>query len=155
MKKAITLLFLFAGVSVLPAQTRQIQYSYDENGNRESRYVVYLRTAPDGGNPFENIQNLDAFTEEDGIVAELDNARFTVFPNPTTSIIRTEWQMDGGDYVPLAEARLMGMDGKIISVFDHPVLPLEIDMRSQQTGMYILWIKPVNGKIRRVKIVKQ
>ena len=94
MRKFLFLIpFVLGQVFSFAQSSREIMYHYDENGNRVSREVVNLRTAQNPGDPSENIQDIDAFDEEDGIEAMIDNARFTVFPNPTTSVIRTEWQM--------------------------------------------------------------
>jgi hypothetical protein len=155
MKSFFILIIVALGQTLAFSQTRQVQYTYDENGNRESRYIVYLRTVSNGGDPNQNIESPDVFAEEDGVSAELDGARFTVFPNPTTSVIRTEWQMEDGEHVSVKEMRLIGLDGKPVQTFFSPALPLEIDMQAVPKGTYILWIMPANGEIRRVKIVKQ
>ena len=134
---------------------RDIFYEYDGNGNRISRFVVSLRTAQNDGNPSEAPQNTDAFDEEDGIEAMIDNARFTVFPNPTTSVVRTEWQMDNDDHVPIKEARLIGLNGNVVRALSRPSLPLDMDMQALPNGTYILWIMPEEGEVQRVKVVKQ
>ena len=139
----------------LSAQTRQISYEYDDNGNRVTRFEVYLRTSQNPEDPSETLQNEDAFDEEDGIEAMIDNARFTVFPNPTTSVFRTEWQMDNGDHVPIKEARLIGLNGNVVRALSKPSLPLDMDMQALPNGTYILWIMPAEGEIQRVKVVKQ
>ena len=155
--KRLTLILFALGISIIGnAQPRDIRYNYDENGNRISRELeVNLRTAQNPGDPSENIQDLDAFDEEDGIEAMIDNARFTVYPNPTTSVIRTEWQMDNGDHVPIKEARLIGLNGNVVRALSKPSLPLDMDMQALPNGTYILWIMPAEGEIQRVKVVKQ
>ena len=155
--KRLTLILFALGISIIGnAQPRDIRYNYDENGNRISRELeVNLRTAQNPGDPSENIQDLDAFDEEDGIEAMIDNARFTVYPNPTTSVVRTEWQMDNGDHVPIKEARLIGLNGNVVRALSKPSLPLDMDMQALPNGTYILWIMPVEGEIQRVKVVKQ
>jgi hypothetical protein len=69
----------------------------------------------------------------------LDNARFTVYPNPTTSVIRAEWQMEDGDFAPIKEVRLVGLDGKPVQIISAPTLPLDIDRsgREQKTAYMI------------------
>ncbi|MCH8478268.1 MAG: T9SS type A sorting domain-containing protein [Wenzhouxiangella sp.] len=154
--KRLILILISVGFTIYGhAQTREIIYTYDENGNRDRRSTVYLRTAQNPDDPTENIQSKDAFDEEDGVLAMIDNARFTVYPNPTTSIIRAEWQMEDGDFVPIKEVRLMGLNGKIIRELSNPSLPLDVDMQNLPNGTYILWIMPEKGDIQRVKVVKQ
>ena len=87
------------------------------------RFVVNLRMDQNGSGPSQNIQNTDAFDKDNGVLAILDNTRFTVYPNPTASVIRAEWQMEEGDYVPIKEVRLLGVNGKIVHEFSQPMLP--------------------------------
>lgn len=156
MRKFLFLIpFVLGQVFSLAQSSREIMYHYDENGNRVTREVVNLRTAQNPGDPSENIQDLDAFDEEDGIEAMIDDARFTVYPNPTTSVVRTEWQMEDGDHVPIKEARLIGLNGNVVRALSKPSLPLDMDMQALPNGTYILWIMPVEGEIQRVKVVKQ
>ena len=149
------LLSILGSSLFLSAQTREITYEYDANGNRITRFMVSLRMAQNGSGPSQNIQNTDAFDEDKGVLAILDNTRFTVYPNPTTSVIRAEWQMEDGDYVPIKDVRLLGLNGKIVHEFSQPMLPLDIDMQSLPNGTYILWIMPEEGEVQRVKVVKQ
>ncbi|MCC5918121.1 MAG: hypothetical protein JJU02_12450, partial [Cryomorphaceae bacterium] len=127
MKKTIILSILLLSQVALFAQTREITYEYDGNGNRIQRFVVWLRVA--NGNSLETTQDPDGFDKEDGVLAMHDNARFTVYPNPTTSVIRAEWQMEDGDFIPIKEVRLVGLDGKPVQIISAPALPLDIDMR--------------------------
>lgn len=154
--KALTLIFFSLGFSVIGySQSREIYYEYDSNGNRMMRFVVYLRTTQNPGDPSQNIYDPDAFDDDDGVLALLDNARFSVYPNPTTSVIRAEWQMEDGDHVSIKEVRLIGLNGKIVHVFSNPSLPLDVDMQALPHGTYVLWVMPEEGEVRRVKVVKQ
>ncbi|MCC5917371.1 MAG: hypothetical protein JJU02_08580, partial [Cryomorphaceae bacterium] len=152
MKKTIILSILLLSQVALFAQTREISYEYDGNGNRIQRFVVWLRVASNNGNSTETTKDPDGFDKEDGVLAMLDNARFTVYPNPTTSVIRAEWQMEDGDFIPIKEVRLVGLDGKPVQIISAPALPLDIDMRTMSSGTYVLWILPEEGEIRRVKV---
>ena len=155
MRKFLFLVALIFSQFITYAQSREVFYEYDGNGNRIQRFVVWLRVAPNNGNSTETTQDPDGFDKEDGVLAMLDNARFTVYPNPTTSVIRAEWQMEDGDFIPIKEVRLVGLDGKPVQIISAPALPLEIDMRTMSSGTYVLWIMPEEGEIRRVKVVKQ
>jgi hypothetical protein len=62
--------------------------------------------------------------------------------------------MEDGDFIPIKEVRLVGLDGKPVQIISAPTLPLDIDMRTMSTGTYVLWIMPEEGEIRRVKVVK-
>jgi hypothetical protein len=90
MGKFLFLIPLIVSQFISYAQSREIYYEYDSNGNRVMRFVVNLRTAQNPGDPSQNIYDPDAFDEDDGVLALLDNARFSVYPNPTTSVIRAE-----------------------------------------------------------------
>ncbi|MCC5917681.1 MAG: T9SS type A sorting domain-containing protein [Cryomorphaceae bacterium] len=153
MRKFLFLITLIFSHFITYAQTSEISYEYDGNGNRIERFVVWLRVAND--NSSETTQDPDGFDKEDGVLAMLDNARFTVYPNPTTSVIRAEWQIEDGDFIPIKEVRLVGLDGKPVQIISAPALPLDIDMRTLSPGTYVLWIMPEEGEIRRVKVVKQ
>jgi len=135
----------------------QVNYTYDANGNRISRYVVLT----DQVSPNNNQQKEDStYFKEDMIYYELSSNYteqlgeqiLTIYPNPTggTFAVRVTNMPEGIK----RKMVLYSMSGKeVFNKEDFDELT-EIDVSAQQSGTYLLKII-LGDKQTTWKIVKQ
>ena len=85
MKARYYLLIWLSGVALNVLSQRTVEYTYDNDGNMESRYTFTFRSAQIN----ESIDEIEPKTEEIFSV-ELGNQQITIYPNPTQGEICIE-----------------------------------------------------------------
>jgi len=146
-----TLLILFTGIfisSALFAQT--IEYSYDENGNRVSRTVVYLKSskslksAPADTTAKEQ-PPAEPVTDKKGAI------QINVYPNPTEGELQV--RISGAESATCT-ITIVNTSGKPIYKNEQFGLSGTIDLSRQPHGVYIMRIE-VDDKVSEWMVVRE
>ncbi len=144
MKNALLLTFfamLSLGSLTCHAQHAQgIRFSYDETGNRISRYVIYLKDTP--------AKDSSKFIHND----LLNGVTVLIKPNPTGGKFNIELQnirknISAGYFLYTTGGKLIRQKQKMSSLTN-------IDIGNQGNGLYILKIV-IDDKTRTWKIIKE
>jgi hypothetical protein len=145
MKKHLKYILLAAlALSAERAVAQEIEYSYDNAGNRIQRKVLVQRSSDDA--------NPDAV--EGPIADSRGEFSFLLYPNPTEGEIRID-----------AEPEFMALEGKRLTVYDMNGRQVKegafdeqqrsIDLTGQQSGSYIVRLTAANGYSIEWRVVKQ
>jgi len=140
---AITLVFASFAIS---AQPTIYENTYDDNGNRTTREVIFLGTYKTNNN--SNQDNSSANSEVS--VSYLLTHQISIYPNPTLGNIKI-------DITGLEEktgfVRVFNTAGKEL-LSQNISEENRLDLSNEASGNYILQIE-IEGKTREWKIVKQ
>lgn len=147
MKKLITFLTIVLCAISYNAVSQSVSFSYDADGNMETRRVVTLKSATIGGN--ENEVEEEFLPEI--ISAELGKQTITIYPNPTKGRILVEIQPL--NYEEENFMRLFNSQGQLIETAQivSEQTPLEI---AGSSGIYLLDVH-LGKNVSKWKIVKQ
>jgi len=134
-------------VSVLSIHTSQAQtrvtFTYDENGNRDSRIILKSATIP-----FDSLQAKQAEKPLDDKVG-LQKTR--IYPNPTKGMLRIDFPALG-DQQPII--RVFDPSGKLIVQKTALSSGNEIDLSAHPSGFYIMTIQ-IGMEKKEWKIIKE
>jgi len=146
MKKLITFLIAFCAISYNAVS--QISFTYDADGNMESRTVVTLKSAS-FVNEEGNVEEEETIPEI--VSAELGKQTITVYPNPTRGKILVEIQPLNHEEENFM--RLFNSQGQLIETVNiaSERTPLEI---AGSAGVYLLDVH-LGSNISKWKIIKQ
>lgn len=146
----ITISLLVVGILtavVCPAQTA-VEFTYDDNGNRDSRMVIDMNTKsatihPDSLQAKQDIKPLD---DKVGL------QRTRIYPNPTKGML---WI----DLPELSEQeatiRLFDSNGKLVIQKVAIELNNELDLTNYPPGIYFMIIQIGQNERKEWKIIKQ
>lgn len=127
-----------------------IAYDYDDNGNRISRHIVYLKSGrvvtADTTTKFEKEAEKEIQQEQ------LGELTLRIYPNPTHGEVVVE--TTGKDSHIQIECNLYGSSGKLLVEKKQSGDIFPIDLSGYSNGMYILKIK-IGEKVSEWKIIKQ
>ena len=136
------------------AQSKQYTYTYDDNGNRIARNVVYLSTT-NGANG--STAATAGVYEENGsqlpsnVIAVSGELTIDLFPNPTAHAVNIEY---GKESVTTEEVRILNGDGKVVYQVNGVKGNFTLPFHNLPAGRYFIWLK-VNGKIERFPVIKR
>lgn len=147
MKKTLLILICLAFIMPLKnvAQTSTLNFTYDHNGNRILRELV-----------FEEIRNVESLEKEDTLTADasytIDTLDVQLFPNPTYG----QFYIQITDALPdiRIKAILLTASGIIISEKLVTSDRMEFDLSNQAGGVYFLQLLSAE-KMRVWKIIKK
>lgn len=148
--KLLTGLMLFICMSVVVDAQTQIKYTYDLNGNRQTRQlvVIQLKSAKiafpinDDTLLKEEPDDLSGIDEEQGV---------RVYPNPATDKINIEFSGSRTD--DPVEVRLYNLNGSLIKTKRNKTLLMDMDVGDLKNGIYVLVLKR-GTQITNYKIIK-
>ena len=141
MKKIFSLLILILSVT-FHTSGQTISFTYDADGNMESRYTVTLRSS-------ENTEDRDEI--EDRIKINSPTRDISIYPNPTQGRIRlniTQIDTEVENYF-----RLYDMNGQLLLSRKLTSLDTEIEIAGAP-GIYLLNIH-LGEEVSKWKIIKQ
>jgi len=146
MKKLITFLIAFCAISYNAVS--QISFTYDADGNMESRTVVTLKSA--------SFVNEEGNVEEQETVPEIVSAALgkqtiTVYPNPTRGKILVEIQPLNYDETNFI--RLFNSQGQLIETVKIMSEQTQLEIEGS-AGVYLLDVH-LGSNISKWKIIKQ
>jgi len=149
MKKLITFLTI-ALCAVSYNAVSQISFTYDADGNMETRRVVTLKSATVDANE-EEAANVEEESPLDIVSAELGTQTITVYPNPTRGRILVEIQPLNHDETNFM--RLFNSQGQLMVTVNitSEQMPLEI---VGSAGVYLLDVH-LGNSVSKWKIIKQ
>ena len=131
------------------AQT-YIQYTYDLNGNRETRKldVIQLKSAKIAF----PVNDVALLKEEPDRVSGIDEEQgVKIYPNPAEDKINIEFS--GSQTDDPAEARLYDLNGNLVKYEKNKTLLMDIDVSNLKEGVYVLVIKR-GTQITNYKIIR-
>lgn len=125
------------------AELRETNYTYDDAGNRTSRYTVV--TPKSVGNKEE--AEPESFSLD-------ENSEILLYPNPTSGILNfaliSKKEVDN----PEIKVKVYSVTGSLILEKEFQSEYFTIDLSNEQNGSYILDME-VNGKKQEFKVIKQ
>lgn len=134
------------------AQVNGVGYTYDDAGNRESRYVIRL---PDlkTGDTIANDSSRDFVQDSTSIYHEfeMNNVNITVFPNPNGG--KFDVVVNGNITELKIDVFLHSLNGT--SIIEKKILNgrLSIDISDKENGAYILSI--IAGELKKtITVIK-
>ena len=136
------------------AQTQIFTYAYDASGNRDTRWVIYLKTTKD---------NPSTLTEENKSLWKNDSsnmvkeklltenpAEITVYPNPTKEMVFIAFS----EVIEVKDLRVYDSNGKLHYHKQNLSVTLEVPFQKLKPGGYYIWLS-IEGKIKRYKVIKE
>jgi len=137
---ALYCVVLLSGTSM--AQSTEVEYVYDDAGNRAQRVVVTMSITYDPG-----------ITEQTSVIKE-NGYEFSVYPNITEGDLHVSAEQD---FMALADKKLYVFDltGKLLQEKPFYNATESLDMSSYKTGAYI--VKAISGDetIAEWKVLKK
>lgn len=125
----------------LSAQTQfQIEFTYDEAGNRETREVILLKSSEEIS-PGDTLENRDLWQDEVSLPVFAKQAgehTITVFPNPTKRHL--EVAVTGTEAIPTWSAEVYDLVGNLLLKQESLTGTAIIDLSARQKRMYVLKI---------------
>jgi len=151
MKQKIILLLCFAIPLFCLAQNGLIvEYDYDAAGNRISRKVINLQSAP----PVQQMAIAENFPEEEPeyFVDKIARMAMKIYPNPATERITLE--ISNWEDLQTGTFKLFSLSGQLLQ--EQPVhSPVtSISLAGLSKGAYILKVR-MNNRTEDLKIIKQ
>jgi hypothetical protein len=145
-----TLIILFTGIiisSSLMAQT--IEYGYDENGNRISRRIVYLKSGKQQQNT-----TTDTIAQQETpepVSLQKGSMHIQVQPNPTKGFLQVSIT---GTEAGTHSVKVVTMQGK--SVYENAAFrsPGVVDLSDVPEGVYIMKVRS-GGEEEEWKVVRE
>lgn len=147
MKRGIILLFFIIVWPFVQAQTpATVSYSYDANGNRVSRSIVFSRMEEGSGDDSLDKEYLTSIQDEIGHVT------LNIYPNPTNDRIcveRNDTEGNGNMVVFLSS-----VTGVLVCKVETDNNQTFLDLSNLSSGIYIIKVD-VNGEQRCWKVIKR
>jgi hypothetical protein len=128
----------------------EVQYEYDNAGNRIARYVIVLED--DGTKSFKRNKQSDNSTDETYYIDNLDDISLKIFPNPTNSYINI--QIDNIFTEINGFISIYSTSGSKIFTDNINTTNKRIDLSNYPNGVYLVNIS-INGKETTWKVVKK
>ena len=145
--KLLIIAFITIAPHVLFAQ--DIEYIYDNAGNRVLRQVYFMRSNSNGDNQFKNND-----TTSEALIDSTGTYSFTLFPNPTKNVL----------HIQVCEAFLELAD-KQVFVYDLAGKELdrkavsdritELDFSDRAPGYYIVRMLSGEKNVKEWKVIKE
>ncbi|MCD4737155.1 MAG: T9SS type A sorting domain-containing protein [Bacteroidales bacterium] len=139
-------IYLCASISLFSQTQYQIEYTYDETGNRATRELVEI--------VLKSNTDTTAFNEPDNEVYsdKLGEYEVSIFPNPTKGHLVIEVTGDG--IPPQSTMELYSLNGELL-YFKKGIDPSTIlDLSDKQPGTYLLKIK-LRNKSNTWKVIRE
>ncbi len=148
MKKVILKICLISCVLMCTAvsYTQNVEFGYDEAGNRISRLIVTKEAKTELPDSVLAIN----FGKEQN--QNLENLVISVYPNPTSDILNIDWN-DPDKEIDI-EMYLFTINGELLKTIKLNTISKTIDMSGYSKGAYFLKIQ-MNSRIESWKIVKK
>lgn len=133
--------------------TQEINFSYDEMGNRTRHNVVTLKSTP-----FINTTDSAGFnyfdpnSPDDKFEDNLGNKKITIYPNPTKGQLLVEIQ--GYEKESASSLYLYNLSGKLLKTVSPANANVPLDLSQYPAGVYILKIK-LGEAVSEWKIIKE
>lgn len=134
-----TLLLLSISCNLL---AKTIYYTYDEAGNRISRYTKLDKVI------FPSEPKRGLATHE-----MLNGLQVNIYPNPTEGLLKLEI-IGFDDHIDHGHISIFDMSGRIVSDSDIKTMSTTIDITSEPNGVYLLNIS-LNTSSNTWKIIKK
>ncbi|MEA3505470.1 MAG: T9SS type A sorting domain-containing protein [Bacteroidota bacterium] len=150
MKTTIKSILTITFITLAYFTNAQVNYTYDDNGNRVSRNTVVLKSQPNGTTKIT--EQKDYLALESNYIEELGSQTITIYPNPTGGAFAVGITNLQG--IVEKSMALYSITGKeIFKQQDFNELT-EINISTQKSGTYILKIL-LDNKQTTWKIVKR
>lgn len=152
-KFILTYLFCFLFVAVAGSlSSAEIQFQYDDAGNRTSRKTITLRASAPGirsatagvADEEETAEALPVFTDR------LSQAAILIYPNPTKGLLRVE--INGG--IAPVDLQLYDMSGRLLLQEPNVTTSAVLDLGNHPAGTYLLRLTSGTQK-SEWKIIKE
>lgn len=148
MRTFLTAIFLLvAGVltSVVCQAQTTYEFTYDDNGNRETRAVIFLKNATINPDDLEAKKTIIPQEDQIGLQKTL------IYPNPTKGLLRLEFPelTEQG-----ATIRVFDPNGKMIVQKSAISSGNEVDLSAHPPGFYIMVIH-IGQEKKEWKIIKE
>lgn len=127
---------------------QEIEYLYDNAGNRVLRQIYVLRSSPAGNE--EAVENLAPLQLEDR-VGEFE---FTLFPNPTRDVLNISVN-DLFLAEKNKEVSVTDLNGKLLVKQKVQDRVTNLDFSTYTPGSYIVRISSEGQKVREWKIIRE
>lgn len=145
-----TLLILFTGIFISSALTGQtIEYSYDKNGNRISRRIVYLKSGKELNNTPTDTTAKKEIQEPMGRVS--GDMHIQVHPNPTKGYLQVTIT---GTETNTHSITVVTMQGRQVYKNETFSSPGVVDLSGVPAGVYIMKIRS-GSEEKEWKIVRE
>ncbi len=145
MKNIINNIILISGLllisSMVYTQEYEVQYTYDEAGNRIKRETVELKS-----------QTANQVLDSVMVQETLKDYKITIAPNPTIGNLNIT--INGQTAFEQSQLSIYAMDGTLVKRIEPVKQTNYINLRNQPPGMYILRVL-INGNLQTWKIIKQ
>lgn len=141
MKKGIILgLVTSAMTSISFAQGSEVEYYYDDAGNRIQRVSIVVG----GGNRMAN----------DSILSLKDNYSFKIYPNVTEGVIKIQAEKK---FLELTnrEIEVYSIEGKFMKRIDFDRIEEIVDLSSYEDGVYIIYVSAAEGYKADWRVIKK
>ncbi len=130
-----------------------ISYSYDNSGNRNSRTITVAKSALINTNQeTEGSLNNQEQSKKNIHQDELNNVRFSIYPNPTRESVEIETEN-----LPLeSKGMVMIFDVKGVLILKQDLTPhsTNLDLSQLAAGTYVLKVF-IDSKVSEWKLIKE
>ncbi len=155
MKRIFFILCLICITIGIKAQQYSIEYTYDDSGNRLTRYIVNIKTDTLQYNEQDSTllitQNIDMQNNtQTNITNTVDNTQISLYPNPATDFLNINIINSLGTN----EINLFTINGKLLQKQTTNNSNSKIDLTNLSPGTYIIRIKSGNYNYQQ-KIIKK
>jgi len=144
-----TLITIITGIFLtIPLTGQTIEYSYDENGNRVSRRIVYLKSGKQQQN---TTTDTIAQQETPKLIVEEGAMHIQVQPNPTKGYLQVSIS---GTEANTHSVKVVTMQGKVVyenAAFRSPGV---VDLSGVPAGVYIMKVRS-GGEEEEWKVVRE
>jgi len=128
---------------------QQIEYIYENAGNRVLRQIYVMRSNPYGDNQLKNGEMADQqFSDTTGTYD------FKLYPNPTRDVLNIE-SCESFLELPGKSISVYELTGKLLVQKQVEDRSTKIDLSNAVTGQYIVRMTSDNKKIREWKVIKE
>ncbi|HEX2920400.1 MAG TPA: T9SS type A sorting domain-containing protein [Bacteroidales bacterium] len=143
------ILAIFIGNNLI-AQSNRITYTYDDNGNRESR-VLSVTDMPKGEVSFP-LDEKEIKTQEDEQELAIPEAEsIKIYPNPTSGMLKIVFEKFS--LSSNGRCQVFNLGGTQLKEVKAILPETELNLTDLSNGVYILIIG-INGSIYNYRIVK-
>ncbi len=140
-KNIFLLISLMLLSSMAFSQEYEVNYIYDEAGNRIKRETVELKS-----------QTANQVLDSVMVQETLKDYKITIAPNPTIGNLNIT--INGQTAFEQSQLSIYAMDGTLVKRIEPVKQTNYINLRNQPPGMYILRVL-INGNLQTWKIIKQ
>ena len=132
---------------IITGYASKVEYTYDANGNRISRGIIYLSGLKSSSDSKTNESQVGVPQEFDG------DLKISFYPNPTKGILRIEIASNT-EIDKLGEISIFNMNGALVEKKADIDIENMINLSGLPSGIYILRVV-LNNRIKEWKLIKE